>query len=47
MNKLYVEIDNIKDAISELEKRLKLNIQTIQKQIEEIKTIIDTLNPTP
>ena len=44
MNNLYIQLANLEDSINELEKRLKSNIQNLQKQILEIKTIVDNLS---
>ena len=44
MNNINIKIENIQDFVSELEKRLKINVQSLQNQINEIKTIIDNLS---
>ena len=44
MNNIYIKLENIQDFVSELEKRLKVNVQTLQNQINEIKTILDNLS---
>ena len=44
MNNINIKIENIQDFVSEIEKRLKINVQSLQNQINEIKTIIDNLS---